>query len=85
MRTPGFGPIDVVDTPDGSYTLAGRVHDCACVGETIYVLTETDIFALTRGKKPHLVTHAPRGERMGASPSWVAWTDGKKVHVIKPK
>ncbi len=85
VRNPGLGPSDVVDTDDGSYPLPGRVHDCACLGQTIYVATDMgDIFALAHVQKPRLIAHA-KAQRIAVSPKWIAWTDGKKVSVIKAK
>ena len=84
VRNPGLGSTDTVDTDDGSFPLSGRVRDCACVGKTLYIAVadKGDIFVIAGEKKPRLVAHAA-AERLAASSSWIAWTDGKKVHATR--
>ena len=82
VRTPDFGPMDVIDVGEHSYPLKGRVNDCDIDGSSLIASTGSYVVLIDTSKDSLRVISPHGGDRVAIGRSWLAWTDASRLHVV---
>lgn len=85
VRTPGLGPIDIVDVDGKSFPLDGLIHDCAVDGDVLAIVTGSSVVIIDHVKGTTTLLDHDGGDRVAIGSKWVAWTSGSIVRAQQRK